>query len=164
MINTLDILFPDSIHILCTWHVNMNILANYQKYFSANKRHNNAITPDPQWEMFLKDWNIMLESTSESKYGTHLAHFCKYPKAAIDYVINTWLNSWKEKLVSFWVDQNLYFGIRVTSLIEGYHAQLKVYLKASIGGVKGVFDHHIMFWPNQQQAIALCFCTKIDSS
>jgi hypothetical protein len=28
LIGTLDVWFPVSAHILCTWHVNMNILAN----------------------------------------------------------------------------------------------------------------------------------------
>jgi hypothetical protein len=30
---SLDILFPSSRHILCRWHVNMNVLAKCKKHF-----------------------------------------------------------------------------------------------------------------------------------
>jgi hypothetical protein len=60
---------------------------------------------------------------------------------------------WKEKLIQFWVDANLNFGVRVTSPIEGCHAILKSYLKASTRDLKSVFDRLILFWPHQQQGI-----------
>jgi hypothetical protein len=39
----------------------------------------------------------------------------------------SWL-LWKEKLVTYWVNQNYHFGVTVTSPIEGCHATLKGYL------------------------------------
>ena len=38
LINTLDDLFLNTAHILCTWHVNMNILANCRKYYPADTK------------------------------------------------------------------------------------------------------------------------------
>jgi hypothetical protein len=70
----------------------------------------------------------------------------------VAYIEDTWL-IWKEKIVSFWVDQNLHFGIRFTSPIEGCHAKLKAYLKVSTGDLKGVFDRLVLFWPNQHRGI-----------
>jgi hypothetical protein len=36
LMNTLDHLFLESDHFLCTWHVNMNILANCRKDYPAD--------------------------------------------------------------------------------------------------------------------------------
>jgi hypothetical protein len=56
LIKALDHLFPDSAHILYTWHVNINILANCRKHFSKDQQSSNGnIIPDPKWEAFLKD-------------------------------------------------------------------------------------------------------------
>ena len=33
LIASLNVLFPSSHHILCYWHINMNILAKYKKHF-----------------------------------------------------------------------------------------------------------------------------------
>lgn len=75
LINTLDDLFLESLHILCIWHMNMNILANCRKHFPkdkpnlnpanrgdiANKRKqqanlsNSDFILDPEWAAFLKD-------------------------------------------------------------------------------------------------------------
>jgi MULE transposase domain len=75
LIGALDNIFPNSIHLLCTWHVNMNILANCRKHFPKDKakpktnevrnraqnqnrpanrnwvaNRNDEVIPDPQWE------------------------------------------------------------------------------------------------------------------
>jgi hypothetical protein len=78
--------------------------------------------------------------------------FCTHLVVTVSYVEKTWL-VWKEKLVKFWVDQYLNFGIQVTSPIEGCHAVLKAYLQVSTGDLKGVFDRLLPFWPAQHQAI-----------
>ncbi len=38
LMNTLDDMFPNSNHLLCTQHVNINILANCRKYYLADLR------------------------------------------------------------------------------------------------------------------------------
>jgi hypothetical protein len=62
-----------------------------------------------------------------------LVQFCIYQKVAVVYIEKTWL-VWKKKLVKFWVDQYLYFGIQVTLPIEGCHAVLKAYLRVGAVG------------------------------
>jgi hypothetical protein len=153
LMNTLEDLFPESPHILCIWHVNMNILANCRKHFPKDTQVENKVIPNPKWELFLKDWNSLISSTTEMEYTTHLAEFRKHQKDAVAYAENTWIQPWKEKLVRFWVDMNLHFGVRFTSPIEGCHATLKAYLKVSTGDLKGVYDRLIHFWPNQHREI-----------
>jgi hypothetical protein len=160
LMNTLDDLFPDIDHILCTWHVNMNILANCRKHYPADKQdlakktavNPQGYIPDPQWVKFLKDWQALLDSLTHAEYRTRLSQFCTHKKAAVDYIERVWL-VWKEKLVRHWVDRCLHFGIRVTSPIEGCHAVLKAYLRVSTGDLKGVFDRLLLYWPTQHRDI-----------
>ncbi len=154
IMNCLDELFMDSTHLLCTWHVNMNILANCRKHFPADKRntHSNDTTIDPKWEGFLKDWSLLLSSATELEYTTNLTKFRIHPQVAVSYIEDTWLK-WKEKLVQYWVDSNLHFGIRVTSPIEGCHAGLKMHLKVSTGDLRSVFTKLVPYWPMQHHII-----------
>jgi hypothetical protein len=160
LMNTLDEIFPETSHILCSWHVNMNILANCRQHYpkdtkdpaQVTKANPHGYVPNPKWTEFLKDWALLLDSSSYDEYTSRLVQFRTHQKVAVAYVEKTWL-VWKEKLVKFWVDQHLHFGIRVTSPIEGCHAVLKAYLRVSTGDLKGVFDRLLPFWPAQHQAI-----------
>jgi hypothetical protein len=98
--STLDKLFPNTNHLLCTWHVNMNVLAKYQKFFLADKKdptkeameNPQGYVLDPQWESFLKDWNAVLESLTESDYTERLQLFSfKHPVKAVKYCVDVWL-------------------------------------------------------------------------
>jgi hypothetical protein len=133
----------------------MNVLANCRKHFPKDKADPNKpgdYIPNPKWEEFLKDWNSLLNSLNEAEYESQLVNFRKHNDEAVQYCENTWLK-WKEKLVCYWVNQVLHFGIRVTSPIEGCHAVLKSYLKVSTSDLKGVFDRLVLFWPDQHQNI-----------
>jgi transposase-like protein len=58
LMKALDHIFPKSTYLLCTWHVNMNILANCRKHFLKDLPSPTAQAPDvvdPKWEAFLKD-------------------------------------------------------------------------------------------------------------
>jgi hypothetical protein len=63
LMNCIDQLFLDANHLLCTWHVNINILANCQKHYPKDIRNPLTATtanpqgyvPNPEWTDFLKD-------------------------------------------------------------------------------------------------------------
>ncbi|KAI1002557.1 hypothetical protein K3495_g5643 [Podosphaera aphanis] len=57
-----------------------------------------------------------------------------------------------EYKVLFWVDQHYHFGHKVTSELEGNHAQLKNYLNTSTGHLKDVVDKLRLYWNNQAVA------------
>src|SRR4051794_6624192 len=49
LMRCLDKLFPDANHLLCTWHVNMNILANCRKYYPKDlKDPSKKLLANPQ--------------------------------------------------------------------------------------------------------------------
>jgi hypothetical protein len=86
LITVIDELFPQSDHLLCRWHVNMNVVKNCKKHFTTKK----------QWDEFYAVWQIaeMLRITRRT---------CEYyrgkPHLPVEYLERTWL-IWKEKLVS----------------------------------------------------------------
>ena len=43
LMKAIDILFPQSSHILCRWHVNMNVLAKCKKFFLGPIKDRNGI-------------------------------------------------------------------------------------------------------------------------
>jgi hypothetical protein len=132
LIKAIDTLFPGSIHILCCWHVNMNILAKTKRYFFALvKGKNGTWERHPEFKAFLQVCVDVFNSTTERKYEDNLVELKKFDHRAVDYVMNTWLNLWKEKLVRYWVDQHPHFGVLVTSSIEGCHSLLKSWLQRS---------------------------------
>lgn len=154
LIKCLDTQFPKSQHILCRWHVNMNVLAKTKKFFPGPvKDQEGKVVRHPQFQAFLSCWNTLLASSTEQAYNQLLEKMrADFPSGALSYIEGTWL-WWKEKLVSFWVNQHLHFGVTVTSPIEGCHAILKSYLQTRNRDLRGVFVRMNHFWEAQQTGI-----------
>jgi hypothetical protein len=150
LMNSLDTRFPRSQHILCRWHVNMNVLAKTKRFFPGPIKHTDrAYQRHPDFQGFLSDWNSLLASTTKESFEESLADMGRrHPHGAMTYVENTWL-LWKEKLVAFWINQNYHFGVTVTSPIEGCHATLKTYLQRGHGDLRGVFLKLRLYWTAQ---------------
>ena len=83
LMNTLDQIFPRTNHILCLWHVNMNILANCRQHYpkdtkdlaQATKANLQGYVPNLGWADFLKDWALLLDSSSNKEYTSRLVQF-----------------------------------------------------------------------------------------
>jgi MULE transposase domain len=154
LMNAVNTQFPQSPHILCRWHVNMNVLAKCKRFFPAPIKGSDNITRrHPQFKAFMRDWVSILNSSTKSEYLLNLAKLRTYPRGAVEYVEGTWLTLWKEKLVRYWINQALHFDVLVTSPIEGCHGTLKQYLQRGSGDLNTVFDKLVVFWDAQQQGI-----------
>ena len=154
LMRSLDRKLPNTRHLLCRWHVNMNVLAKTKRFFPGPIRGNDdRVRRHPDSQAFLASWNQLLASTTEEAYNSSLAQMrAKYPAGAMSYCEGTWL-LWKEKLVAFWVNQHPHFGVTVTSPIEGCHATLKLYLQRGHGDLRGVFLKMKLFWEAQHKSI-----------
>jgi hypothetical protein len=63
LINVFDDMFPRSYHILCRWHVMMNVLAKCKRFFPAPVRSRSTrsgFDRHPQFKEFLRDFNKTL--------------------------------------------------------------------------------------------------------
>lgn len=142
-------------HILCRWHVNMNVLAKTKTFFprATLNRRTKRTERAPLFKLFLKDWNSLVSSTTEEDYDRQLAALSKpqagreaYPAKAVAYVTETWLLPWKKKIVRYWVDQQPHFGHTTTSIAESLHPVLKKILISSGGDLTTVFSRLTHFW------------------
>jgi hypothetical protein len=155
LIECINTQFPQSTHILCQWHVNMNVLAKTKRFFPGPiKDKNGKVRRHPLFQTFLEAWNTLLSSTNLEAYNNKLKEMrVTFPPQAMSYCEGTWLHLWKEKIVIYWVDQHYHFGVTVTSPIEGCHAVLKSYLQRGNGDLRGVFVRLQHFWESQHQSI-----------
>ena len=153
LIKALQTYFPSSQHLLCRWHVNMNVLAKTKRFFPAPIIVNNRPVRHPSFQEFLSSWNVLLASPTVSIYNQRLLEMqAKYPTGAVKYCTDTWL-IWKENLVTAYINQHPHFGVTVTSPIEGCHATLKGYLQRGHGDLRGVFNNLKLFWKAQHASI-----------
>ena len=90
LITEIDLAFPETDHLLCRWHVNMNVVKNYKKHFWTKE----------EWDRFYATQHSLLNSRTEDEYDENLEKLRIYPTEPVKYLENTQL-SWKEKLVSF---------------------------------------------------------------
>jgi MULE transposase domain len=153
LIRSLSTTFPSSQHLLCRWHVNMNVLAKTKRFFPSPTRVNGKLVRHPRFQEFLQAWNTLLASPSEEEYNRQLAVMqTSYPQDAMKYCTDTWL-IWKEHIVACWINQYPHFGVTVTSPIEGCHATLKAYLQRGHSDLKGIFMKLQLFWTAQHATI-----------
>jgi hypothetical protein len=94
-------------------------------------------------DKFMSVWALVLASESQAEFDQRWDDlFDTYSTSHEDlvwYLKDTWL-VFKWNLVRFWVDQNLHFGNRATSRVEGAHSTLKCYLQVSTGNLTGLLD------------------------
>ncbi|KAI0999282.1 hypothetical protein K3495_g8918 [Podosphaera aphanis] len=128
LLNTLDELFPSSDHILCRWHVNMNVVAKTKRLFKDQET----------FDRFYDAWNAVMDSESFGIYNSKVSNLQKHKLSAVKYVENTWL-IWREKVVSYWVNKAAHFRKITTSRNESSHAAIKPYLHTSTGDHKQIF-------------------------
>jgi transposase-like protein len=73
LIDYINTQFPKSIHLLCRWHVNINVLAKTKRHFPGPiKDSNRTVKRHPLFQSFLDCWNRLLASTEEQTYDNLL--------------------------------------------------------------------------------------------
>ena len=103
-------------HLLCLWHVNMDVLAKTKKHFppGVRERGTGVVHRHPQFSIFLKAWKKLLDSLDKNAFTGRLREFQdnkEFPLTAVKYAVNTWITPWKEKLVICWMNKVCIFFI-----------------------------------------------------
>lgn len=150
-------------HLLCRWHVNMNVLAKTRRFFPPAIKQGGEYHRHPKFKAFLKEWNALLSASTPEAYEQLLASFKavrEHPEEAVKYAVNVWLTPWKvrislgfpsiadiekEKLVTCWTNQVPHMGHITTSAVESSHSSIKKYLVTSRGDLKSVFERLVLF-------------------
>ncbi|KAL8457224.1 hypothetical protein ACS0TY_035171 [Phlomoides rotata] len=126
LMNTVASKFLESRHFLCTWHIAKNVFAKCKGHFTSNV----------QWEDFYNQFNRVMFSNSEKDFEdvVRVLHsdFATSMKS-VNYVMNQWIDPYKERFVTAWTNQVMHFGNTTTNRVESHHSALKRMLGNSLG-------------------------------
>jgi alpha-glucosidase len=126
--------FPDSAHMVCTFHVKKNMSEKCKTLCKIKDGEN--VKQRDVWTDVSKAFDDILYSTTEDAYVEAVLQFRKlcgrWPRFLI-YVETTILDTDKERCVSAWTDKFLHLGNTTTNRVEGAHGVLKGYLKDGHG-------------------------------
>ncbi|KAJ3454421.1 hypothetical protein MRS44_018315 [Fusarium solani] len=124
--------FPESALILCLWHINKAILTHCMPAFTQDKSNPRG---QEEWKQFYASWHEIVASTTEDIYNERLEEWKKrYLPVYVEevgYIMETWLDPYKERFIKAWIHQHLHFEQFVTSRAEGIHRLIKSHLKHS---------------------------------
>ncbi|KAL9561324.1 hypothetical protein ACKAV7_014679 [Fusarium commune] len=98
-------------------------------------RDKDDVQGQEKWDTFYKHWHGIVASTTEDIYMERLEKFKQQYSPdhlnEVGYIIETWLELYKERFVKAWVHQHRHFQQFVTSRAEGIHRLIKSHMKTS---------------------------------
>lgn len=143
--------FPNSMNLLCVWHIKNNIVENCKSRFEKHE----------EFERILLAWNDVVYYSTEEAFARSWEEIelsFMHRSDIMNYIMKVWLPH-KERFVSARTDTYSHFGNRATSRGEGAHAKLKRYLLVSTGDLLGINDKMCLLIENDLQE----FRTKLSS-
>ena len=145
--NAISCVFPQSYNLLCSWHINKNVLSygrTLELYEKDSEEENS----------FMSQWHRLVSSETVDDYEKKWAEFRiqwqGYPQL-LRYLTKTWLERDRKRFVRCWADRCLHFGHRETSRAEGAHSVVKRYLQVSTGDLHGVLQKLSLMLTNQHR-------------
>jgi MULE transposase domain len=153
--------FPNTIHLLCIWHVNKNIQKKirplFKKECTSNTQEEINIFMNERWNVFLKDWFHAISASTEKQWEEEWKAFQEkydnqYPSIII-YIDIILIQPHKEQLVKAWVNRHMHWDNQATSRGEGLHNTLKIGLVSSLGDLKDVMDKYLLILRRQYREI-----------
>ena len=115
LINSVTSAFPNSTHLLCTWHIQKNIVTNAAKLIKNKAKEGEMISA----------WNELIRRPSQSDFHDKFQTFAsKYGAKFEEYMYSTWLPV-AEKYSNAWTKSIPHFEHRTTSRMESAHSFIK---------------------------------------
>ncbi|XP_012839916.1 PREDICTED: uncharacterized protein LOC105960297 [Erythranthe guttata] len=119
LLTAIENVFPTVPHLLCLWHINMNVGRRASKCFGNSRRQGFAFVVIP--------WQTLVTSVCEEDFNRNyrvlVDDYANHPQL-IEYLQDTWL-IYKEKFVKAWTDLVFHLGNTSTSRVESNHRALK---------------------------------------
>ncbi|XP_074346198.1 protein FAR-RED IMPAIRED RESPONSE 1-like [Apium graveolens] len=147
LLNAIKIVFPNTGHLLCIWHIEKNILAKCKRFFDDKEG----------WDTFLLTWTNLIQSPDKLSFCRNMSLFeAQYADrgSLLNYMNTAWI-PYKERFVFAWTNNFMHLGNHVTSRAEGAHTVLKQYLNISTGDFRDVKDKISLAIENQYQEIKI---------
>ena len=146
LMKAIKTVFPKAKNLLCTWHIEKNVLANCRSSFRTEQN----------FQEFFRRWSLLINAETVDDFDTRrgqLQSFCSSKKHVWNYLNATWL-SLKEHFVKCFLVDTLHFGNFATSRVEGSHASMKKVLEVSTGDLPTVTAKLDTFYIRQFDYIA----------
>ncbi|KAI5392686.1 hypothetical protein KIW84_060021 [Lathyrus oleraceus] len=125
LMKAIEVVFPNSINLLCRFHINKNVGAKCKQHVVNDLQK----TIDTLWMEVV--W-----ASDEVEYGQRLHQLeqaCLDYSGFINYVKDTWLTPHRHRFVGAWINRVLHLGNTTTNRVESAHWKLKQMLGNSIG-------------------------------
>ena len=127
-------IFSTTNHLLCTWHINNNVLVNCKKSFATKK----------DWETFFKEWKSIMYASFDAEYWRIWEEFSDTyllsHDECVEYLLDTYLRDYRRRFIKCYIDQILHFETTMTSRDESEHSVLKRQLRTSTRNLKTVMN------------------------
>ncbi len=145
LMTTRYLVFSDSNHFLCTWHINNNVLINCKKAFVTKEA----------WDAFFSEWKKIMYASSEREYrevwDRFFSKYNLFHEDCIEYLTEIYIEHYRRRFIKCYTDQVLHFETTMTSRSENEHSQLKRHLESSTEDLKIVIDSIKLLLINQIQ-------------
>jgi hypothetical protein len=140
--------FPEANYILCIWHVNGNIqtriLPVIRRAYDRSDNIDIIIFIDETWNAFKNDWMEAISALTETKWELRWNAFCdKYSEdypIMIDYMTDEVIGPFKRKIVRYYTDRYIHWGVRVSSRVKAGYKNLKTELGIYRGSLLDVIE------------------------
>jgi hypothetical protein len=107
LMNAIEIVFPHSVNMLCTWHINKNVCARMAVHVPKDMR-----------ESLQNLWYNVVFSQNEVEFQQRLNELdqaCVNSSKFVDYINNIWLTPHKERFVHAWTNKVMHLGNTTTN-------------------------------------------------
>jgi len=145
---------PKTDHVLCYFHIEKNVNAKPSKAKVVDKDAKEA-DDDKHCELvkkIMRAWRDVVNSPTEDSFAiawlTFKDEVCRPFPLFVKYVEETVLPL-KKHFVRAWTNKYLHLGCRTTNIVESAHAQLKRYLRSSVGDLASRWDEIDKMLKNQ---------------
>ena len=136
---------PKTDHVLCYFHIEKNVNAKPSKAKVVDKDAKEA-DDDKHCELvkkIMRAWRDVVNSPKEDSFAiawlTFKDEVCGPFPLFVKYVEET-VFPLKKHFVRAWTNKYLHLGCRTTNIVESDHAQLKRYLRSSLGDLTSCWD------------------------
>jgi hypothetical protein len=128
------VIFSIANYLLCTWHINNNVLISCKKSFFYKKI----------WKKFFFEWKMMMYAEFKREYLQLWNEFFDRYNVSHDeyvkYLYNIYIRNYRHRFVKCYINQILHFDIIVTSRDEKAHVMFKKQFESFIDNLKTMIN------------------------
>lgn len=128
LMNAVQSVFPSSTQLFCQSHITKNVKAKCKLLVHSKEK----------WDSVMDAWDSIMNSPNEDEYQKRLRKLedvCSDCPIFSDYVKNTWLIPYKEKIVATWIDRVMHLGNARTSRYAHIYILIFIFIYENSFGI-----------------------------